>query len=393
MVYVAAVSSVVAVLCAGELVRRSWRLRRVRCAEHAFTADATRSILHTASLAAPALRQGLRREPARRAVRHVRALLGTPAVAIADTTRTLAWHGCGPGHESQAARLAVRAVADARTHVEDRLVCGDPGCGLRSVVTAPITVDGRPVGALMAFDSEATPVLVKATTEVARWISGQLELGELDSSRARLADAELKALRLQISPHFVYNCLTTIASFVRTDPDRARALLLDFADFARYSFRGSRNLTTLDEELRAIDKYLALERARFGPRLRLSVRVAPEVLAVEVPFLSLQPLVENAIRHGLEGKSGLRHVSLIARDAGAEAHISVEDDGVGMDPDRARAILAGDSADSAGIGLANVDERLRGMFGDVYGLVIETAPNAGTKVNLRIPKFRVGSGY
>jgi two-component system LytT family sensor kinase len=207
----------------------------------------------------------------------------------------------------------------------------------------------------------------------------------------------MRALRAQISPHFVYNSLTTIASFVRTDPERARELLLDFADFARYSFRNPRDFTTLAEELRSIDRYLLLERARFGDRLRFSVEVAPEVLPVTVPFLSLQPLVENAIRHGMDDAHGPEpfHVRIVGRDAGAEAAISVEDDGAGMDPDRLLEILTASGAGGAGgtgagIGLANVDERMRQLYGDAFGLTVETGIGAGTKVNLRVPKNRPG---
>ncbi|MFC7330353.1 sensor histidine kinase [Marinactinospora rubrisoli] len=384
MLYLAIGSLLVALASAGELVRRTVLHRR---RQRVLAADATRATLHTAALAAPALRQGLTRESARRAARHLRALLGSPAVAIVDTGELLAWNGAGGAHATEALRLARPVLASGRPHVHERLSCDDPGCAVRVAAVAPLVVDGRPAGALLAFATDRAAALAEATAEVAGWASGQLELAELDRCRARLADAELRALRLQISPHFVYNCLTTIASFVRTDPERARGLLLDFADFARYSFRSSRNLTTLEEELRSIDRYLALERARFGERLRMTVRVAPEVLPVKVPFLCLQPLVENAIRHGIEGKPGAGQVSVTARDAGAEAHISVEDDGIGMDPDRLRAILSGQADGSSGIGLANVDERLRNMFGDAYGLVIETGPGAGTRVNLRFPKF------
>ncbi|RCV55283.1 sensor histidine kinase [Marinitenerispora sediminis] len=384
MLYLAIGSLLVALASVGELVRRAVRDRR---RERLPAAAATCAALHTAALAAPALRQGLGRDSARRAVRHLRSLLGTPAAAIVGTDGLLAWSGSGTAHSAAAVRLAHPVLAGGRPHVHDRLDCGDPACGLRAAVAAPLVVDGQTVGALLAFAASETALPARAASDVAGWVSGQLELAELDRYRVRLADAEIRALRLQISPHFVYNCLTTIASFVRTDPERARGLLLDFADFARYSFRSSRNLTTLDEELRSIDRYLALERARFGERLRLTVRVAPEVLPVKVPFLCLQPLVENAIRHGIEGKPGVGQVSVTARDAGAEAHISVEDDGIGMDPDRLRAILSGQADGSSGIGLANVDERLRNMFGDAYGLVIETGPGAGTKVNLRFPKF------
>ncbi|MFG1999948.1 sensor histidine kinase [Spirillospora sp. NPDC048911] len=274
--------------------------------------------------------------------------------------------------------------------------CGDPLCRIRVAMIAPLSVEGRIEGALAAYGPDASAARVRAVCEVARWVSSQLELAELDSSRARLAEAEMRALRAQISPHFVYNSLTTIASFVRTDPERARELLLDFADFARYSFRNPRDFTTLADELRSIDRYLLLERARFGDRLQFSVEVAPEVLPVAVPFLSLQPLVENAIRHGMEGSRASFHIRIVARDAGAEAAISVEDDGIGMDPERLREILSAGtgrerrSGAGAGIGLANVDERMRQVYGDEYGLTVETAVGAGAKVNLRVPKYRLG---
>ena len=245
------------------------------------------------------------------------------------------------------------------------------------------------VGALAAYGPQPPRGLVRATQEVARWVRLQLELAELDRSRTLLMEAEVRALRAQISPHFIYNSLTTIASFVRTDPERARELLLEFADFTRYSFRRHGEFTTLAEELRSIERYLVLERARFGDRLQVTLRIAPEVLPVAVPFLCLQPLVENAVRHGLESKDGVGQITIIAEDAGAEARISVEDDGLGMDPDRLRRILAGEVRRPA-VGLGNVDERLRQVYGDEYGLVVETARGAGTKVNVRLPKYHPG---
>ena len=187
--------------------------------------------------------------------------------------------------------------------------------------------------------------LVRATDEVARWVSTQVELAELDRSRTRAIEAELRALRAQISPHFVYNSLAAIASFVRTDPERARELLLEFADFTRYAFRRGGEFTTLADELRNIERYLVLEQARFGDRLQVQLLVAPEVLPVAVPFLAVQPLVENAVRHGLQRKTGVGHITLGAEDVGAEALIWVEDDGVGTDPELVRRVLAGESDD------------------------------------------------
>jgi two-component system LytT family sensor kinase len=193
-------------------------------------------------------------------------------------------------------------------------------------------------------------------------------------------------LRAQISPHFIYNALAAIASFVRTDPERARELLLEFADFSRYALRRGGEFTTLSDELRNVERYLVLEQARFGDRLKVSLLIAPEVLPVVIPFLVVQPLVENAVRHGLEGTTGVGRITIHARDRINEAEISVEDDGAGSDPEVIRAALSGESG-SDSVGLGNVDARLRQVYGDDFGLVLETAPGAGTKVSLRVPKY------
>jgi two-component system LytT family sensor kinase len=356
---------------------------------------ATFRTLHNASLASPALREGLTEASAERSLRHLRALLGTPAAALTDTAALLAWDGIGSHHGHQTRGLALAAVEHGATRVTDGddLRCDVPACQVRSAITTPLVVDERIVGTLQVFAPQATAGLVRAADEVAQWVSGQLELAQLDASRTQLMEAEVRALRAQISPHFIYNSLGAIASFVRTDPDRARELLLEFADFTRYSFRSHGEYTTLAEELRSVERYLLLEQARFGDRLRVTLRIAPEVLPVAVPFLCIQPLVENAVRHGLEGaaekESGSGSLRIVARDLDQECVIEVEDDGVGEDPERVRRALAGDT-DLDSVGLGNVDGRLRNAFGDDYGLVVETAPGAGTKVTVRVPKFAPG---
>lgn len=372
------------------MVNVRWRRRSAPLGS---TADrAAFQTLHTATLMTGALRGGLSAGSAGQSVRHLRSLLPASAAALTDTEYLLAWDGIGgQAHAAGAAELARRALADGGTTVHDHrsFACEGTACSLRKVVLSPLVVQDAVVGTLQVFAERTSASLVQATTEVAAWISSQLELAERDTSRTRLMEAEVRAMRAQISPHFVYNALNAIASFVRTDPDRARELLLDFADFSRHSLQRLGEYTTLEEELRHIERYLVLEQARFGDRLRVTLLIAPEVLPVTVPVLSLQPLVENAVRHGIAGKIDGGHITINAVDQAREAVISIEDDGVGEDPERVRRALAGDvSMDS--IGLGNVDARLRTAYGDEYGLVVETAPGAGTKVTLRVPKFAVG---
>jgi two-component system, LytTR family, sensor kinase len=367
-----------------------WRVVRGRRELGTSAAErATFETLHTASEAAPPLRAGLTPEGAQKASRHLRELLGSPALAITDGERLLVYDGVGDHHADAALDHAGATLRDGRTQVLP-VDCELLECPIRYVVVVPLTTDERIVGSLAAYGPHASAGLVRAAEEVAGWIDSQLQLAELDRSRTRLMEAEVRALRAQISPHFIYNSLTTIASFVRTDPERARELLLEFADFTRYSFRRHGDFTTLAEELRSVDRYLTLERARFGDQLQVTLRIAPEVLPVAVPFLCLQPLVENAVRHGLESKNGVGRITIVAEDAGAECRISVEDDGLGMNPERLRLILSGEVVGEGGVGLANVDERLRQVYGDEYGLVVETGQGAGTKVNVLVPKYRPG---
>jgi len=352
---------------------------------------ATYDVLRTATLAAEPLRAGLTEATAARAVRHLRTLTGAAGLAITATDRVLALDGAGEHHRDQLAAAAARVAVSGRSTVlrERELRCDRLDCEIRGAVVVPLhPADGPVPGAVAALSAgPVAPGLVRATMETAGWIGAQLALAELDTSRARLARAEVRALRAQISPHFIYNALTAIASFVRTDPERARELILEFAEFTRYSFRAHGEFTTLAEELRSIDRYLTIERARFGERLQVRLQIAPEVLPVGLPFLCVQPLVENAVRHGLSGKPGVGTVSIVARDAGAECHLTVEDDGVGMEPDVLLKPESPDGADGQHVGLSNVDERLRAVFGDSFGLVVETAPGAGTKVSMRVPKF------
>ena len=156
-------------------------------------------------------------------------------------------------------------------------------------VVAPLVVGGERIGRLAAFygpERRLRPEDTRVVSEVASLVSAQVELSALAAQEERLAQAELRALRAQISPHFIYNALAAVANSIHTRPEEARELLTEFAEFTRYAFRGNRSYVTLADELHYVEKYLRLEQARFGDRLDVRVSVAPEVLTAVVPVLS-----------------------------------------------------------------------------------------------------------
>ncbi|NMH93790.1 histidine kinase [Pseudonocardia bannensis] len=327
-------------------------------------------VLATGAEIAAELRTGLATARAGAAARKLRRLLDADAVGLLDLHGAQAWSGePDPG----AAGLV------------DEVLRNDHKAGRGGVLALPLRVRGELAGVLVVQG----PVRASAARQAASWVAEALERGRLEASADAAEQAELRALRAEISPHFVYNALTTIASFVRSDPGRARDLILDFAEYTRHNLARHGDYTTLAGEFRAIEAYLALARAVLGDRLRVQVRIAPEVLPVAVPFLALQPLVENAVQHGVERSGSGGSVQVSGEAQGTECVICVEDDGPGMDPAHARDILAGQDAGS-GLGLANVDRRLRTVFGAGYGLVIETAEGAGTRIIMRIPRFHPG---
>ncbi|WP_448808793.1 sensor histidine kinase [Agromyces bauzanensis] len=342
--------------------------------------DAERATFRTLSLASRAavhLRGGLDTGDLHRAARALRTLLGSDALAIANREGVVSVDG-RTDVSADAWRVASSVIETGRRQLLNTAAGVD-------AVGAPVVANGRVVGVIVAFAATVRPPLVRATTEVATWCGAQIELGELETSRAALAEAELRALRAQISPHFIYNALGAIASYISTDPERARDLVLDFADFTRYSFRRQGEFTTLAEELKSVHSYVELERARFEDRLTVTLQIAPETLSTVIPFLSVQPLVENAVRHGLEPRERGGTIVIAARDDGTHTEITVDDDGVGMQPDELRALLtAGGRTDH--VGLRNVDSRMRRIYGDDHALVVETNPGAGTLVRMRVPK-------
>jgi two-component system LytT family sensor kinase len=370
------------------IVIAAFRVRRARRAGGA-EALAMQAALHAATSTLPHLRRGLNARTAQHSVSHLQALTGAAAIALADTRAVLAIEGEGREQVRPGDLLSrlLRRTPDDRVHIEPALISSDPSCPLRSAVLAPLVVNGKRAGTLITFYrtvGRPSQHELRVVEEAASLVSAQVELSVLAEQEERLSQAELRALRAQISPHFIYNALAAVAGDIHTRPEEARELLIDFAQFTRYLFRDGRSYVTLGEEIEHVERYLRLERARFRD-LDVTVEVPQEARSAVVPAMSIQPLVENAVRHGVERRAGSGRVAITATKLDGDIELRVSDDGSGIEPERVPEVLAGAGG---GIGISNVDARLRATFGERYALRIESELGRGTTAIMRVPNFK-----
>ncbi|MEZ5315950.1 MAG: histidine kinase [Vicinamibacterales bacterium] len=212
------------------------------------------------------------------------------------------------------------------------------------------------------------------------WNSARIE-HRLAEQESLLMTARVEALANQINPHFLFNTLTSISSLIRSQPETARVLIVKLSGLLRRLLRSQEHFVTLREELDAMDEYLDIERVRFGASLVVEKQIDPESLDVIVPSMLLQPLVENSIKHGLSRKLGTGRIVISATRRAGHAVIEVVDNGVGIPRERL------DEPSGSGIGLRNVNERLRVIYGANYQLRLHSVPGEGTSARIEIPEL------
>jgi sensor histidine kinase YesM len=227
-------------------------------------------------------------------------------------------------------------------------------------------------------------VIVIIGTSVRQLLNFRQELRQKDLLEERLkalaSQAELKALKAQINPHFLFNSLNTVASLTNTDPRKAEEAILMLADVFRYTLSSSnREFVTLQDELDFLDSYLDVEKARFGDRLEVAKSVQPEILSTPIPSLILQPLVENCLKHGTT-KEGKAKIEIRCYLDGDTVNIEVRDQGRGVPEEVKKGIY------TKGTGLRIVNERLLKLYGDGYGLKMKDNSPSGTIAMVTIPR-------
>jgi two-component system LytT family sensor kinase len=213
------------------------------------------------------------------------------------------------------------------------------------------------------------------------WNNTRIEK-KLEEQKRLLAEARLAALTSQINPHFLFNTLNSVSSLIRTNPGQARVMVLNLARVLRRLLRKHENFSALREELSFIQDYLSIEMVRFGDKLHFETDVESETLDLLIPSMLLQPLVENSIKHGLSAKIEGGTIRVRTRRGDSKLRLWVEDDGVGIPEARLATLL------DQGIGVSNVNERLKVLFGNDYRMWIESQPGRGTQIEIEMPELR-----
>jgi two-component system sensor histidine kinase LytS len=339
------------------------------------------------------LRRGLDAETAQEVCRLALAESEAAAVAITDTERVLGFAGLGEDHHEVGGPIMTRATREAIEMNEHRILgskeeigCPRSGCLLKAAIVVPLEIRDTPVGTLKFYYT--TPRLLNETqiamvSGLARLLSTQLELSELERQTELACRMELKALQAQINPHFLFNTINTIAMLIRTDPATARELLREFAAFYRRTLEDNEGLIPLGQEVEYALTYLRFEQARFGDRLLVVDALDPAILDTPVPAFILQPIVENCVQHGIREEGPLT-VTLSGTREGDAIRMRVADDGVGISSEELPRVLEAGFGTGLGIALGNVDDRLRGYFGPGSGLHVESARGSGTVVTVTI---------
>lgn len=353
----------------------------------AFSAKAMLIAERTVGIAA----KGLNQQSAQRIADIILEETKVGAVAVTDKQKVLAFSGLGHEHHvvgrAICSDLTLNAINESKVVFADGINlpyrCSiDKNCKLGSAIVIPLRIgDGEVVGTIKLYEPKHKLFLNINKTlgeGIAKLLSNQILFGQFLEQKRLLTESELKLIHAQINPHFLFNALNTISAVTRSDPDKARELLLNLSHFFRKNLKRSADITSLDEELKHMESYLTIERARFGDRLTVEIEIPAAYRNLMLPCFTLQPIIENAIKHGT---SQLLEQGVIKVSAQAEADylcLSVVDNaGLYQQPQ--------ENDKDNGLGLDIVDKRIKNQFGPNFGLDIECQPQIKTCVSIRLP--------
>ncbi|MFU0789889.1 sensor histidine kinase [Virgibacillus proomii] len=319
------------------------------------------------------------------------------AVSMTDDKEILAHVGLGDDHHTQASSIQTQVTRDTIQSGEltvaasEQIHCSHEDCPLKAVVIAPLKQGEKTIGTLKFYyhsKNEINTVVKEMMSGLAKLLSNQLEIARAEQALQLARESEINALQAQIRPHFLFNTLNTITSLIRIDPMKARKLLVSLSNFLRNNLTVTTDKeTTIEQELKHVQAYLDIELTRFYDRLHVDYNIDESCLQETIPPLILQPIVENAMKHGLRDKATNCHIEIQVKRKHKQIHISVIDNGKGMDPAYVKQIgnHVIHSKSGTGMALYNINRRLDMKFGEQAKLQIHSNLGEGTEVSFIIP--------
>ncbi|MEK4027529.1 sensor histidine kinase [Pseudobacillus sp. FSL P4-0506] len=343
------------------------------------------------------LREGLNVHSAQAVCCIIHNEIKTSAVAITNLTEILAHVGLGQDHHRPHSPIQTGVTLDTLKNGkvivagQHSIYCQVENCPLRAVVVAPLKQRGETIGTLKFYfssEKEISNVIIELITGLSTMISNELEVAAAEQAYQLAKETEIKVLQAQISPHFLFNTLNTIVSLVRLDPSKARKLLISLSHYLRQNMSATtKSMTTLEQELKHVKAYLLIEKARFINKLEVIYDIDEKALLQNIPPLTLQPIVENSIKHGFKDKESNCIVKITVKRKSSSTYIKIQDNGQGMSKERSEQIGKAliDSKEGSGLAIYNVNRRLTMMFGDQTMLEINSKPEEGTEITFSIP--------
>jgi two-component system sensor histidine kinase LytS len=342
------------------------------------------------------LRNGLTTKTAEIVCKIIYNEVDASAISITNQEKILTHVGLADDHHKANHLIQTAVTKDVlqKGHLiiakHEDIHCKYHNCPLGAAVIAPLKIRDETIGTLKFYfqsEKDITNLVIELIRGLSSLLSNQLEISEAEQSKQLAKEAEIKALQAQISPHFLFNTLNIIVSLIRTNPDLARKLLLSLSQFFRKNLTGStKKWTTLKEEVEHVKAYLAIEEARFVDKLSIEYDIDESALDRMVPTLTLQPIVENAIKHGIKDKEANCLIKLSIKHVPSAIEVKVKDNGKGIEQNRLKYILNTivDSKNGTGFGMYNVNRRLLLMLGDESTLHINSILHKGTSVSFRL---------
>ncbi|ALB67423.1 LytS/YhcK type 5TM receptor domain-containing protein [Cronobacter dublinensis] len=344
--------------------------------------------LKVASATEGILRQGFNVENSMKVAQVIRQELEIGAVAITDREQLLAFTGIGMDHHLPGSPISsswtLRAIASGEVVYADgnevpyRCTL-HPNCKLGSTLVIPLRGENREVvGTIKLYEPKNrlfSSINRTLGEGIAQLLSAQILAGQYERQKQLLTQSEIKLLHAQVNPHFLFNALNTLMAVIRRDSDQACQLVQYLSTFFRKNLKRPTDVVSLADEIDHVNAYLKIEQARFQSHLRVSLSLPDELRHIRLPAFTLQPIVENAIKHGTSQLLGTGEITLRASRDADHLVLEIEDNAGLYQP----------NADSNGLGMSLVDKRLRARFGDGCGISVACEQDRFTRITLRLP--------